>query len=651
MTEEGPRSGFGVRLRLEEGFRFFQDANPGVTEGDFPSVLTGPICIVPAVDPDAPGLSPTEREASFLELLERLRDAGVRFFLAAIGTSDWAESVEAVAIVDQDPRWCRALARTLGQSRVLVLNRDALEVVPAVDDEVSLRRGWRFVPSPKEFADLPWALDYMGLRSEYVPDAEVREAMQRCRAADLSRGEQDSWRAHRCVTIAAHFGRHLRAQARALESAQEEVAAAEAAEAKRVHARERRALAETQRAARRETGWPAQWASETLAQRWMKLGGTPEQAAAFIEAGWTPKEVLAVAKTLGTASTLRPPPGNAALHKSFGDDLPDLVTPGTPCVTENTCVSVRREQSTGQQQRWLVDSGREGVIVSYWIRRPGDPWSSPPFATAHSDLPTAMRDSADMRTIPADALTEIRTNGKVSRHDLAGWLLYPQVPVGGFAPHTQPFDSDDGGLLDDEQLIVQVPHASVPCSIDGYRVVPLAGGPILVDVDEREVYAETSTEVAHHSWYSESGGAPISWDGGSEVCLLDGKVIQIHNWGDVSTGTRLVPVPQDDEGLARLLAAWIQDNDAHVLAAFALEPNNLPSEWRDQLESVTASVSFELTDAQEDLLRRRLRASSPEYRRTVIALTHPEGAEGQAFLDALQRTSETGVIGGLLAGW
>ena len=54
--------------------------------------------------------------------------------------------------------------------------------------------------------------------------------------------------------------------------------------------------------------------------------------------------------------------------------------------------------------------------------------------------------------------------------------------------------------------------------------------PTMVDLDADEF--EGAREVAEYTWFSEAGGAPISWDGGNSLSVVDESLVWTRQWGD-----------------------------------------------------------------------------------------------------------------------
>ena len=179
---------------------------------------------------------------------------------------------------------------------------------------------------------------------------------------------------------------------------------------------------------------------------------------------------------------------------------------------------------------------------------------------------------------------------------------------------------------------------------------------MLVDLDADEF--EGAREVARYTWFSESGGAPISWDGGNSLSVVDESLLWARQWGDEGEESEFSHLPRTPLSLAGLIADWIISIGAEVPAAFSLEPFD-PSGtlsaanaelWGERFQGVDASLSFDLNTDVLAHLRRRLTRRNPLYRRTRNAFLRPQGKDGQALATALDAVLRDGVLGQLLYG-
>ena len=223
-------------------------------------------------------------------------------------------------------------------------------------------------------------------------------------------------------------------------------------------------------------------------------------------------------------------------------------------------------------------------------------------------------------------------------------------------------DGDEGddrfeiGVEGLDQRIVAVPcwvgHSHVAGLVLEGRVVPV----LLDDDDEGRLAGE---ELAWYSWYSESGGAPISWNGGAELLRLTGPLGLDHRWGDMESGSSLVELPTDPAALAELIGDWLcGDEDSLLAAAFAYEPldpgGSLSAEdrekWQELLNAVDVHVTLTLDEDTKALVRLSLQRQD-YYAAVKDALAHPTGRNGRKLQRALKRFTDNGRVLGDMFGW
>ena len=257
---------------------------------------------------------------------------------------------------------------------------------------------------------------------------------------------------------------------------------------------------------------------------------------------------------------------------------------------------------------------------------------------------TAVRYLIEEGALPIDALLEVlqATGGEVDPDDwdedaVADW-------------------NEQDEILED--MILPWEWHRLWASVNGIRVTalltngPESATPVLVDEDEVPPVRPLET-VASYSWHSESGGAPISWDGGASVERVNGHVAIDWRWGDVDEESSIILLPEADDELARVLASWLLELEAEVAAAFsmeALEVRALTSDMREQWEALietfteSASVTLAVSDAAVASLRQELR-ESPRYLQTLEALSSPTSELGRALLQRLIEFETDGVLG------
>jgi hypothetical protein len=151
----------------------------------------------------------------------------------------------------------------------------------------------------------------------------------------------------------------------------------------------------------------------------------------------------------------------------------------------------------------------------------GDSEASRKAESAGAD-PVALVQAALM----VDAVTSIRITpavwGPAISELLAALRIDPSALDGEEGDDRFEIASD--GL--DERIV------AVPCWVGDCHVAGLVHGgrvvPVLMDDDEEGLAGE---EFARYTWFSESGGAPVSWDGGAELLRLNGPLGLQHSWG------------------------------------------------------------------------------------------------------------------------
>lgn len=247
-----------------------------------------------------------------------------------------------------------------------------------------------------------------------------------------------------------------------------------------------------------------------------------------------------------------------------------------------------------------------------------------------------------------DAVTSVRitpaTWGPAPAELLAALRIDPSVLDGEQGDGR--FDVESDGL---SQRIVAVPCWIGDCHVAGLvydgRVVP-----VLLDDDEEGLAGE---ELARFTWFSESGGAPISWNGGAELLRLNGPVGLDHRWGDIEDGSSLVELPADPEGLAELIGEWLRDDDGTSLlgAAFAYEPfdpgGSLSAQHREEWQQLLGAVDVNVTltlDADTRVLVRQVLERQVGYAALKDALAHPTSQTGRMLQRALKEFADNGRV-------
>lgn len=211
----------------------------------------------------------------------------------------------------------------------------------------------------------------------------------------------------------------------------------------------------------------------------------------------------------------------------------------------------------------------------------------------------------------------------------------------------------------EDYLAVDVPHLKAWAQINGATVllVTPAGAadkvPVLYDVDEGDfIGLPTLVEI---SWFSDGGGAPISWDGGSRLSRLCSSLLVDTAWGDTRQGTGLIEVTGPWE-IGQAAANFILEDAQQFAAAWTLEPFDpdgrlAPQEatkWKRLREQIEVEVWIDLEPNEELPACREQLLHDRAYGWVAGALRDPTSESGQQLLERIEEAAATGVIGGLM---
>jgi hypothetical protein len=660
-----------VRLYLPTGPVIVAPQPAGTVKGAFPAELgAGPAVVVTAYNPHGELASESVNRRAHVALTDRLDREGRIWFPAVGGDPSWTHTEESVIMPGLSPAEARDLGRELGQDAVFVWDTVGWSIHSCTHDH-RVTLGWAIKPAPAEVVDLAAAVTRLGLPSEYVTLIEASTALDRA----LAQAPQDADALERAYSLVAQdFWRRSDRLARL---SRERVAAAEATRLapQRERARQaraaRRELARQAKEAESElarqakeaerlqhegdvaAGWPPSWES-TAVQRWSGLGGTVAQAAEFAAAGWAASETLAAAKAFGTADGLRTPPGGSGHHFPFGDRLIDLLR-GEPILPDGQVLSLEKTFLSGRRERWLVAADQGAVTVTRWVNG-AQGWAMR--AESHSaDPAAAFAANPGLRTVRAGTISEYTLSPSLPAAKVMGWIRLA-TSSSKDAPGRRCSDEQAREWLDEDATVSQIldgtPHVLPWCRIDRLRVAAVRPGrrwaPVLIDMDEQEVVS--GREFARFTWFSESGGAPVSWDGGNSLALVGDALIQVRQWGDMGSAMTWRAVPRQPSGLADLVASWVTQVGGVLAAALMLEPLSPFADWDEMFEEVTFDLWFDLDDSTMAKVRRRLATTSSSYRAVRKALAQPRSAVGKRLASALRDAQESGVTGELMwGGW
>ena len=259
------------------------------------------------------------------------------------------------------------------------------------------------------------------------------------------------------------------------------------------------------------------------------------------------------------------------------------------------------------------------------------------------------------------------TIGKGRTLDIHCRPEHTQAVLTGIVP-PKPQAEDGEGWPDDvvsrwndyeDYLTVDVPHMKAWAEINDATVLLVTRNgapgvvPVLYDVDEGDfVGLPTLVET---SWFSDGGGAPISWNGGSRLSRLGSGLLVGTAWGDTRQGIELIEAAGPRE-TAQAAAAFILEDGQQFAAAWELEPfdpdGRLTPEqaarWQELREQVEVSVSVYLEPYEELPVLREQLLHDRGYAWVAGALQDPTSESGQALLAKLEDAASSGVIGELM---
>lgn len=209
-----------------------------------------------------------------------------------------------------------------------------------------------------------------------------------------------------------------------------------------------------------------------------------------------------------------------------------------------------------------------------------------------------------------------------------------------------------------EELPVEIEHTNVWATINLARVLLVTTGsetlnPVLFDRDEANFTG--LPVIAESSWFSESGGAPISWDGGARLSRLYPGMLWSEAWGDLRQGAEAIQASGPVE-IGEAVAEMVIADGLQFAAAWALErfdpdgrlDQQEALDWSAVAEEVTISVTLDLEPGEELPACRARLLQDPAYAAVAEALADPTSPRGQALHTRLQSVAESEVIGEVL---
>lgn len=652
-----------LRLHLPAGLVVIESAESGVAVGDAPSQ---PVHIVTAYNPHGRHANETENRRAQRPLLERLDARKASHHPAAGADPAWLHVEPSVAIVGLTRQEAVDLGWRFKQDAIFDWTTDSLTVVSCTDHS-TVTLGWRQITPDARAVGADRAWRELGLASPYVPIAAANTALDRAlevadddRAAllnDVFLGFAADYWAPRVEADRVRYSQRKEQQHEADRAA---VAEARASEERREERRARQAEARKRNAAQHrehvEAGWPGSWRPRQVNQ-WVDLGGDIEEARRWSEQGWPAADVVGAAAAIGNATNLPRAVGDSDEVAWWGDTLAGIAVGSWPQVPASTRVSVKRSFPDGRRERWFVlPNTAGGVRVERWE-------STTPSATGLRDWTStdvgvfltvegALTGARDLSTLSPDVVCEL--NG--ARDIGVNLLEHLRVPRVGVDPDAEDRGADEeaaeaAGLDMDEiaRIVEGAPSRLVHCTVDGQPVVAVRTGHgwqwLTVGDDEIENGGLVGEALVEYRWFSESGGAPISWDGGGSIGVVAHKLAVIRQWGDLGDSREFVSWPASARGRAGVVARWITESDLETVAALVLEPWPDDEQWLVWYD-VSISLDLGLDDEMRESLRRQL-ARNPDYATARDAIRHPDSQAGRELAAALEQASATGFTGNL----
>lgn len=645
-----------VRVASPTGLIEVRPAPASGVSQPFPDRTGRTIHIITAYNPNGRDRSTGVNVKAHGRLLAALDEQGWEYWDASGGDATWTHVEHGVAIIGISEVEALALGRKFNQEAVFAWSPQTWCVVRC-DGTGRSTSGWT---SLDQVRTLQAAVDLLGMQGPTYSGADALEAFRERLTRTDPKYRDDLWAAMSFVRD------HAERQEAFAEMRAKAAKATAVAALKRARKEEKALAAAAATSAHLElisAGWPKSWKPAQV-RDWTAAGGDLETAQSFAAPGWDPTEILEILEYPDVKPSQSPPAGTAAEHRIHSDTLASLLTQEWPATPSKTLVSLKRTLRSGVRQRWTISQANGRLRLRQHSASPSGTWRSVRDEDAGTDVPAAIAASGALRTVRRGAINEYTLSQ--APPDWWGLLSLLRVSAAGGDEDSEGWPegvTDDWSDKDDYVLEIMghAPLVNRWCTIQGVRLFALQVDrktvPILVDLDADEF--EGAREVARYTWFSESGGAPISWDGGNSLSVVDESLLWTRQWGDEGEESEFSTLPRTPQSLARLVAGWIESLGAAVPAAFSLEPfdpNGTLSAaeatlWGERFEGVDASLNFSLDADVLAHLRRRLSRRNPLYLRTRKAFSRPKGVDGKALATALDAVLLDGVLGHLYGDW
>jgi hypothetical protein len=281
-------------------------------------------------------------------------------------------------------------------------------------------------------------------------------------------------------------------------------------------------------------------------------------------------------------------------------------------------------------------------------------WTYRAIGDAYANVRDALKDS--LVTVGKSGVVEIDADPQLEQTVLRGILPMRIVDEDGEG-WPEDIVTEWSGVGDD--LPFDIPYREVWATVNGARVVLIEPDgsndvhPVLFDRSEGEFVG--LPVIAETSWFSESGGAPISWDGGASLSRLCPGILLSKAWGDVRQDTELLEASGPLE-IGQAVASFIAADDQQFAAACLLEefdPAGTLSEqdalhWAELVDSVNVSVTIDLEPNEEMPACRDALRQDPAYAAVAAALAKPDSARGLNLRGRLEDVRDSGVLGDIM---
>lgn len=320
----------------------------------------------------------------------------------------------------------------------------------------------------------------------------------------------------------------------------------------------------------------------------------------------------------------------------------DVLLTAHICLVSGEELGLRLRQVESEEFTWDTASLHEGK----WQYREG-----------HGTIPSAVEAVEKHGYLKAGQGRTIEIDADPSLLRTLRWAVAPPTPT----PETREGWSEEAiarWTVYEDYLPFDLPMIELWAEINGATLLLLEPSahfgrtPILYDWDNGE-FVDVDV-IVESSWFSESGGAPVSWNGGSSLGYLSKDLLLRRAWGDVESGCDLIPVSGPAEvGLA--VADFIVSSGQQFMAAWELEGLNetgLPQEeidnWIELVGSIELSLDLRLESPKElEACLERLN-ENPGYARVAAALRDPASAAGQELLERIETVAESQVLGDIM---